>query len=961
MHRHIFAFAAALTLLSKGDLYAQVPPCTGPLPDLVFGTHLRDEYKRTVASSDGNYLMLASVLGIDGNITASTYGGTDIAVLKVTPTGDLLWSVVLGTSTNDYPEAIMAMADGGCVVTFQPQSPTAETGPSRVVRLSGAGAELWVTFGSEGGPAFGALCLTGAGTIMVVNTSNFTPGATELDPNTGAVIGTYPFIEGDQLMATADGGFLAFTQVLESPSGSIVCPNWTGVPGLPFVSPYLVEIDAGLIKYDASGGIQWKRRFLSYGAETPEDVLELPDGYLVLVESETLFSGPSIGGDHLSPRPGATGRSDIWLIRTDLAGEIIWERTFGSSENERAGSLLAESGGDFIIAASSCGVGGDVTEPSRGGCDGWLVKVDDLGNKLWDKRWGGERFDELVDMFPSPTGYLLFGASSSPRSGEREAPLVDVLVSDWGTDLWVLNTHVGTAPTWYEDADLDGYGDVLTPLTACSQPSGYVANSWDCDPLVPNPTGTYVGARCSDGNLFTFPDRVGEDCTCQGSIPDFLFDNLVFNLLPDAFAGGMSMSIFLQGEPNAGLSFGPWPNAQPGVTITEQFQLPPGAYTMRVFDAQGDGIIGGGFTLTVNGKRVIQADGGFQQLSEAPLGFELPLGERSLTSATCDRLDLLPTSSIIASPEPLVSERYSRADATTGYQFWIFNPHGGYSRRIYQSHRNPGQGSPPGPDACAHLKLSNIVTSPVPQMVLLNVRVRPRVDGVYGPFGPACTIKVDPYAQVCPTTKLVDQPGNPNFSCGAQRSFGGSSKVVANTVSGANKYQFEFVEPINGYTRRITSANNTRQLNWTTQQPLCGTFTYQVRVRVSFDGGQNWCPWGAPCPVTIANYQAGCTPVVGVVLDQGQRSMEAFLREPGFRVYPTVTEQRVLWLQAPQAGDLQVDVVDLTGALVHSGRHAVPDDAGPVELTLPADIAPGIYLVRMVQGDVLHTERVVLH
>ena len=934
MHRHILAFAAALTFLSKGDLYAQVPPCTGPLPDHVYGTFGMDIVSDAIVAADGNIIVCGSIASEGGNVDVTRHGGRDAIVMKLEPDGDLLWSQVLGGPSDDYFYALLALPDGGCMAAGM------RGANGWYIRITSGGYWIWESPAAASPPTPPAV----SGTMILMDPTTVLLNNGWLIDINGPYLGSVPHpdaIVGDRVLS-ADGGFLSVRPLFSFDVAGI----WSGYP------TYLGSgEDIGIVKTDAAGNLQWVRRFMSQSLDTPKGIIPLADGYLIL--SRSFGNG---GGDRLSP---VRGLHDFWVLRLDLSGSIVWERSYGSGNDDVATGMFQDADGNFVLhGRTEAGADHDVTEPVRGtssiGLDGWMLKIDGNGNKLWDKRWGGGEADWIYGVAPVTGGYLVLGTTESDPGYDRTAPRLN------GMDIWAMRMLPGTPTTWYADADADGYGDPDASIVTCTPPSSHVANGLDCDPLVPNPTGTYVGARCSDGNLFTFPDRVGEDCTCQGSIPDFLFDNLVFNLLPDAFAGGMSMSIFRQGEPNAVLSFGPWPNAQPGVTITEQFQLPPGAYTMRVFDAQGDGIMGGGFTLIVNGKRVIQADGAFQQLSEAPLGFELPMGERSLTSATCDRLDLLPTSSIIASPEPLVSERYSRADATTGYQFWIFNPHGGYSRRIYQSHRNPGQGSPPGPDACAHLKLSNIVTSPVPQMVLLNVRVRPRVDGVYGPFGPACTIKVDPYAQVCPTTKLVDQPGNPNFSCGAQRSFGGSSKVVANAVSGANKYQFEFVEPINGYTRRITSANNTRLLNWTTQQPLCGTFTYQVRVRVSFDGGQNWCPWGAPCPVTIVNYQAGCTPVVGEVTEQGQRGMEASLREPGFRVYPTVTEQRVLWLQAPGTGDLQVEVVSLTGELVHTDRLAMPYASIPVELALPAEIVAGIYLVRMVQGDVLHTERVVL-
>lgn len=910
--------------------YAQVPPCTGPFPDHVYGTFGMDMVSTAAVAADGNVFVAGSIAESGGNVGADRYGGRDAIVLKLAPDGALIWSAILGGPADDVLDGVWPLPDGGCIATGR------KGAIGWYLRILPAGAWIW-----ESTPTFSGYArvfeqpspttvLLDNGWLIDINAGLLSTNNLPPAPDVGL------------RQRSPDGGFI-FARTLFSFD---VAGIWSGSP------TYLGSgEDIGLFKTDAAGAVLWAKRIQSPSIDGFIDMEVLPDGYLILSRS----FGSISGGDRVAP---IRGLHDFWVIRTDLDGEILWERSYGSFSDDVATGMFRDADGNFVLHGRTEGPPTfEVTEPVRGstgiGLDGWMLKIDASGNMLWDKRWGGAEADRLFAGVPIPGGYLMIGVTESDPGYDRTAP-------HWGeSDIWAMRMLPGTPTTWYNDADADGYGDPASPVTACDPPIGYAANGLDCDPFAPNPTGNYFGAQCNDGNAFTFPDRVDASCECQGSIPDFLFDNLTFGLLPDAFAGNLSMSIFRLGEPNALLSFGPWPNAQPGVLITQQFQLPPGQYTMRVFDALGDGIIGGGFTLSVNGRRIIQADGAFLQTSEAPLGFELPLGGTSLTTASCDKLDLLPTSSIVASPNALVSERYDRADASTGYQFWIFNPHGGYSRRVYQSHRAPGTGNPPGPDACAHLRLASLQTNPVPQTVLLNVRVRPRIDGIYGAFGPACAIKVDPYAQACPTTKLVDQPGNPNFSCGAQRAFGGSSKVVANPVSGANKYQFEFAEPANGYLRRITSANNTRLLNWTTQQPLCGTFTYQVRVRVSFDGGQNWCPWGVACPVTIAHYGAGCTPV-GELTEGGQRTMQGVAPITDVRVFPTLTAERRLWVEGSWPAAAELEVRDLAGSLVHRERITFSNARTLTPCDLPAGTAPGVYLVTITGGGQRQVERVVL-
>ena len=62
------------------------------------------------------------------------------------------------------------------------------------------------------------------------------------------------------------------------------------------------------------------------------------------------------------------------------------------------------------------------------------------------------------------------------------------------------------APTWYVDADGDGYGNADYPRAACDAPSGYVADATDCDDgwAAANPDGTEV---CD-----------GHDDDCDGTV-----------------------------------------------------------------------------------------------------------------------------------------------------------------------------------------------------------------------------------------------------------------------------------------------------------------------------------------------------------------------------------------------------------------------------------------------------------
>ena len=385
-----------------------------------------------------------------------------------------------------------------------------------------------------------------------------------------------------------------------------------------------------------------------------------------------------------------------------------------------------------------------------------------------------------------------------------------------------------------------------------------------------------------------------------------------------------------------------------GTTFTASCCLPDGCYDLQVFDSFGDGIPGGGFVLRdESGERIIDNSnngGGFTALSKAPLGFCLPLGSDRLTAASCDLLAIAPTGAISAVVNPAVSAQYNVTNSTSGYQFWIRNPHGGYNRRVFQAH-NTGNG-PAGATRCATLKLSALTTLPVPANVLLNVQVRSRVAGVYAAFGPACQLKVA--VPACSTTKLVDTPGSSIFSCGVVKPFGTNAQVSAFPVSGATTYQFRFERVGGGFARQITSTTTNLTLKWNTL-PLVDGDTYNVTVRASFDGGATYCPFGAVCTVTIDN-----TP------GQVQRSAEVEIIAADVTVFPNPVRDGLVTVRIDGMegfeGTIGLEVMDLTGRRVLASTMPFTPTA-LIDLSGRPD---GIYLMTLTAGEQQWTRRLVV-
>jgi hypothetical protein len=484
----------------------------------------------------------------------------------------------------------------------------------------------------------------------------------------------------------------------------------------------------------------------------------------------------------------------------------------------------------------------------------------------------------------------------------------------------------------------------------------------DCEGV---PGGSALpGTACDDGIVGTINDTWTNDCQCQGT-PTNCTENITLNITVDAFGSQTTWTIFEAGTSNVVTQGGPYPDGIAGSVIIEERCVPAGCYRLVVSDAAGDGISGGGYVLRTsgsNGQRIVDNsnNGGFGTTSAiiGGGGFCLPVGNDRLIFTSCDKLDWVSGQFIVANPNQAVSDLWvpnapnSQQSSNTGYDFWFFDPNGSYGYLRFRSHATSDGYPASGPTRACHLRINNWSPNPIPTGVLMNVKVRSRINGVNSAWGPACRFKIDPVRAACPLTKLNDIPGQTTFSCGVTRSWGGTNRLWARGVDGATQYQFRFENGEGGAVVRTTTTQ-TLSLNWT---PALPPGTYSVEVRV-FKNGQ-WCatdlPWGDACNVTIIGTQAGS----GMATVGGSELFEASL---ALFPNPNNGDQLTVSLSAVEEGvrTVSVDIFDMNGARVSTQTLAV-NDGRLFEQVAVNDLASGLYMVNITAGGKRYTERLVI-
>lgn len=150
--------------------------------------------------------------------------------------------------------------------------------------------------------------------------------------------------------------------------------------------------DAYLIKLDSMGQRKFETTFGGYSNDIGKSVIQVADSGFVMLGYTGSFGA---------------GGYDIYLIKTDKAGNISWQKTIGDTDWDFGYSMQETADGGFIICGSTY-------NSKYGNADGYVIKTDNGGNVLWRKYYGGKYNDEFKSVIQTTDGgYTLCGYTKS--------------------------------------------------------------------------------------------------------------------------------------------------------------------------------------------------------------------------------------------------------------------------------------------------------------------------------------------------------------------------------------------------------------------------------------------------------------------------------------------------------------------------------------------------------------------
>jgi hypothetical protein len=224
----------------------------------------------------------------------------------------------------------------------------------------------------------------------------------------------------------------------------------------------------------------------TYGGTEEEylnDILPTADGGFIA-------TGGNYHGGVADAGPGF-GSFDVFVVRADRNGAVVWQRFYGGTLEEQGKSVAAASDGGFLIGGYSVsGISGNKTSPHYGNGDYWVVRVDSEGRILWDKSFGGTNGDYLEAVIPMPAGgFLLAGQSNSGISGNKTSPRRDE--NFYSTDLWLVRIDAAGNKLW--EQSYGGVGDDNLGAVVATADGGVLLGSASSSPVSGNKTAPQIG------------------------------------------------------------------------------------------------------------------------------------------------------------------------------------------------------------------------------------------------------------------------------------------------------------------------------------------------------------------------------------------------------------------------------------------------------------------------------------
>jgi len=362
-----------------------------------FGGSNEDYAYSIQQTSDGGYI----VAGYTASFGA---GGYDVYILKLDSDGNLIWQKTFGGSGYDWAYSIQQTSDGGYIVAGWTWSFGEGGKDIYILKLNENGQLVWQkTFGGCSDDVAHSIQQTSDGGYIISgekdNTDRCIPykyGAIffyagyiyiiKLDENGNLVWekkfdGNYG--EAYSIQQTNDGGYIV--------TGEIINQNENADNIFEALNRNIC-----ILKLDADGNLVWQKTFGGSSWDFAYSIQQTSDGGYIVAGGTMSFGA---------------GGYDVYILKLDSKGDLVWQKTFGGCSDDVAYSIQQTNDGGYIVAGYTASFG-------AGGYDVYILKLDADGNLVWEKTFGGSSGDWANSIQQTNDGgYIVAGYTQSFGAG----------------------------------------------------------------------------------------------------------------------------------------------------------------------------------------------------------------------------------------------------------------------------------------------------------------------------------------------------------------------------------------------------------------------------------------------------------------------------------------------------------------------------------------------------------------
>ncbi len=413
-----------------------------------FGGTSNEFQNSSVIDYQGNIIIAGTTESNDLKMTPDAYQSAldslqDAYIAKFNPVShDLIWSTYYGEKGNDSCTAVATDLDGNIYIVGTTNSlHNIATNDSYQNRLSGLsdgflikfnkhGQRLWGTyFGGNDNDGITSISIDKAGSILIAGWTTSTDYIASDDAQQSDLSGG---VDAFIAKFTADGNIIWSTYyggatgddyaegiISDNENNVVVTGRTTSSDGTFIVTENAHQLtyggdalpgnigDAFLVKFNPIGKKIWGTYYGGNNADAGVSVCVDYNNNIYL-SGITLSTADSIISTSDAYQTNNAGSIDAFLVKFSPNGQRIWGTYYGGNQNDMANDVYCSSFGNIYLSGSTNSQSGiattNVHKSTYGGGsgqsfgDGFFVKFDSSGQRIWASYYGGEGEDKVSNI-----------------------------------------------------------------------------------------------------------------------------------------------------------------------------------------------------------------------------------------------------------------------------------------------------------------------------------------------------------------------------------------------------------------------------------------------------------------------------------------------------------------------------------------------------------------------------------